>query len=383
MKLQQLITELETKEKPAFQNPQFQVKKDAFFQGRLAETPDSELTLEAGEIRLAVQQFAYTSNNITYAILGNRMNYWQFFPAAEAATDWGVIPVWGFAEIVASNVEELAVGERIFGYFPPAKQIKMRPVGIKQKRFIDGSEHRSSLPAGYNVYTRVKYETGYDATFDQARMLLFPLHITSYFIWDMLQENNWYGAEQIIILSASSKTSTGLGYALQADKNAPKTVGVTSASHLASVEQINIYDQCFTYEQIEEIDTSIPSLIVDMSGNAKVLLALHRQLADNMKFTLNVGLTHWMNASAKPLEGMITARSQFFFVPAQIQKRMKEWGIETYHHKTTTFLKATALKSKAWLNFRVLDSLEALAAVHPEVCEGKIPATEGIIVDLM
>lgn len=130
-------------------NPQLQVRRDLFFKNRLVEVPEEALALEDGAILLKIDTFAYTANNITYAVAGDRIGYWQFFPAVGTETDgWGVIPVWGFAEVVESKVAELPVGDRLFGYFPPAAFLKMKPVGITAERFIDGSEHRTALPAG-------------------------------------------------------------------------------------------------------------------------------------------------------------------------------------------------------------------------------------------
>ena len=47
--------------------------------------------LADGEVRLRIDAFALTSNNITYAAFGDAMNYWGFFPTGDAAT--GCIPV--------------------------------------------------------------------------------------------------------------------------------------------------------------------------------------------------------------------------------------------------------------------------------------------------
>ena len=126
----------------------------------------------------------------------------------------------------------------------------------------------------------------------------------------------------------------------------------------------------------------MPTLIVDMSGNTKVLLGLHKLLADNMKYTINVGLTHWSDASPKPPEGLITERSEFFFAPGHIQRRIKEWGPEGFDKKTTQFIMQTAAKTKEWLNFKKLNGLEEMAAIHNDVCAGKIPANQGLIVEL-
>jgi len=382
MNLQKLMKSIEPQQTIKLEKPQFQVRKKAFFEGRIKASPAKDLSLGEGDILVKVEKFAYTANNITYAVAGDMIGYWNFFPPAEDPTqEWGIIPVWGFAEVVESNLEEIPVGDRLYGYFPPATHLKLHPTKVSQKRFIDGSPHRLKLPIGYNIYQRVLFEPGYSPEFDQERMLLFPLHLTSFCIWDALQDKDWYGAEQVIILSASSKTSIGLGYAFQADEKAPPTVGVTSASNLETVQSLGLYDQCLTYDQVATIK-QIPTVIVDMSGNSNILLTLHQYLGNDMKFTSNVGLTHWDNASAKPKEGIITDRSEFFFAPGHIQKRMKEWGPTVFDQKTTEFLKTTAAKTKQWLKFKKIEGLAGLMEVHPAVCSGKIPANEGLIVEM-
>ena len=381
LKLQQFQKELDAIGQAPIKNPQLQVNKDVFFKNRIAETPDAELELENGDVLLKVDSFAYTANNITYAVAGDTIGYWQFFPAmGENTSRWGVIPVWGFAEVVASKAEDIPVGDRLFGYFPPAKHVKMTPVGITERRFIDGAAHRSELPKGYNMYQRVLNEQHYNPAFDWERMLLFPLLLTSFCLWDALKEANWHGAKQVVILSASSKTSIGLGYALQEDTASPTVIGITSDRNLAKVESLGLYDQCLSYDMITGIDANIPTIIVDMSGNTKVLAALHTHLGDHMKFTYKVGITHWTNA--KPQEGIIKERSSFFFAPGHIQKLLKEWGPDRFEQKTSAFLMTTAQKTRAWLKFREIDGLVELEAIHHAVCQGTIPSDEGLIVVL-
>ena len=382
MNLQKLIKDIAPQPTTKLEKPQFQVRKKTFFEGQIKSTLAADLTLGEGDILVKIEKFAYTANNITYAVAGDMIGYWKFFPPAEDSTqEWGIIPVWGFAEVIESNLEEIPVGDRLYGYFPPATHLKLHPTKVSQKRFIDGSPHRLKLPIGYNIYQRVLFEPGYSPEFDQERMLLFPLHLTSFCLWDALQDKNWHGAEQVIILSASSKTSIGLGYALQADEKAPPTIGITSSRNLEMVQNLELYDQCLTYDQATT-SKQIPTVIVDMSGNSNILLALHQHLGEHMKFTSNVGLTHWDNASAKPKEGIIADRSEFFFAPGHIQKRMKEWGPAIFDQKTTEFLKTTAAKTKQWLVFKKIAGLTGLMEVHPAVCSGKIPANEGLIVEM-
>ena len=383
MKLQQFVKEIGPNEQAVLERPQFQVKRDMFFSSRLAEMPETELTLGDGDILVKIDKFAYTANNITYAVAGDMLGYWQFFPPKGRNSEgYGVIPVWGFADVVKSNVEGIPIGERLFGYFPPASHLKMKPTRVSDGRFMDGSEHRSKLPAGYNMYRRVNNEPHYSTTMDNERMVLFPLHLTSFCIWDALQDKGFYDAKQVIILSASSKTSTGLGYALQADKSSPKVIGVTSNRNLEMVKSLNLYDQSTTYDAIGEIDSSLPTVIIDMSGNADILLDLHTRLGDNMKWCINVGITHWDKAAPKPKKGIITERSEFFFAPGHIQRRLKEWGPAGFDKKTSTFMMETAAKTKEWLTYKKVDGLAEMAKIHQAVCEGKIPANEGLIVKL-
>ena len=88
------------------------VRRDAISISEVRETPIPEIG--PGEILLAVEQFAVTANNVTYAAMGEAMKYWDFFPSsAKDSGAFGIVPVWGHAHVAASNVEGVAVGERV------------------------------------------------------------------------------------------------------------------------------------------------------------------------------------------------------------------------------------------------------------------------------
>ena len=77
----------------------FQVRQDSLPTTRLVTATDQPLA--DGQVRVVIDRFALTSNNITYAAFGAAMNYWQFFPVAgEDGAGWGCIPVWGFGRVV-------------------------------------------------------------------------------------------------------------------------------------------------------------------------------------------------------------------------------------------------------------------------------------------
>ena len=78
----------------------FLVKRDDFRQTRIAESDTPSLV--AGQALLRVDTFGLTANNVTYAVFGDGMNYWDFFPAEDG---WGRVPMWGFAEVEASEAD--------------------------------------------------------------------------------------------------------------------------------------------------------------------------------------------------------------------------------------------------------------------------------------
>ena len=215
-----------------------------------------------------------------------------------------------------------------------ASHLIMRPGKISEHRLLDGIDHRQDLPPVYNAYKRIENEADYDHTSDDARMLLHPLYATSFCLHDYFSDNNWFGADQMIITSASSKTAIGVAYALSDDPNAPATVGMTSTGNVEMVQALGLYDNVLTYDNWTKID-DLPSAIIDMSGSGPVLSRLHGHLGDNMRFCSNVGLSHW--SDNKMESGFIRERSAMFFAPGHIQKRAKQWGQENLSERHMSF----------------------------------------------
>jgi hypothetical protein len=99
----------------------FVVARDDLQQCKSIETqlPDGA-ALPSDALLIRIDRFAFTANNITYAVLGDQLKYWQLFPAPQS---FGNIPVWGFGEVIASKHPGVAEGERLFGYFPMATHL--------------------------------------------------------------------------------------------------------------------------------------------------------------------------------------------------------------------------------------------------------------------
>ena len=117
----------------------FLVKRDDLHDSRIADSEPPEL--EPGQALLRVDTFGLTANNITYAVMGDAMSYWSFFPAEEG---WGRIPMWGFAEVERSEAEGVEAGTRVYGYLPPSSHLVVTPVAVDERGF----SRRLAAPGG-------------------------------------------------------------------------------------------------------------------------------------------------------------------------------------------------------------------------------------------
>jgi hypothetical protein len=338
-------------------------------------------TPEVGEVLLSIDRFAFTANNVTYAMFGDAMHYWQFFPATDPA--WGVIPVWGFATVVASAVEGIAVGERFYGYLPTATHLIVQPDRVNAGGFVDGADHRASLPAVYNQYLRCSTDPGYHPKHEAEQMILRPLFFTSYLIDDFLADNSFFGAERIILSSASSKTAYGTAFCLSQRKDI-EVVGLTSAKNMDFVRSLDCYHQVLTYDEISALSPAVPSVYVDFSGNVDVRRALHTRIAEGLKYSASIGGTDWQHlGKVGDLPG---PRPTLFFAPSQIKKRSSEWGSAVLMGKLAAawpqFMVPVTRADQPWLQIVQVNGVEASLAAMTEVIAGKAKPEEGHVLSL-
>lgn len=352
----------------------FEVRRDALREHRLVTTALPEVG--PGEVLMAVDVFALTANNVTYAVAGDMMNYWDFFPADEG---FGRVPVWGFGNVLQSNAEGVEVGERFYGYFPMSSHLRLAPTRVAPHGFTDGAPHRQHLNRVYNNYQRVSADSGYDPERETEQMLLRPLFTTSFLIEDYLVDNDFFGARQILLTSASSKTSLGLAHLLDA-RGGVEVVGLTSASNRDFCVGLGCYHRVVTYDDVETLDADLPTAVVDMAGDAPLRARIHRHFGDALMHDCMVGVTHWEAPSEQAeLPG---PKPEMFFAPAQIQKRAAQWGPGGFEQRLgaawTTFLGS----SSEWFEVRREQGPEALAARWLEAVENRLPPSCGQLLSL-
>jgi hypothetical protein len=357
----------------------FEVKRDDLRQTRFQHgTIDAAALAREGKVVLAVDRFALTANNITYAAYGDDMAYWAFFPGSEG---YGRVPVWGYADVVASGVPELPVGERVYGYLPMASHLVVEPVKVSAKRFVDGAAHRRELPPVYNAYERVGGDATATPVREAAQMILRPLVMTSFLIADFLQDNAVFGARQVLVSSASSKTSLGLGFCLKRlALPGVATIGLTSDGNLGFVQSVAYFDRAIPYDAVGALDPAVPTVYVDMAGSAEMLSRVHNHFRDSLRHSCRVGATHWEGRAARmDLPG---ARPKFFFAPAQIQKRLADWGPGGLEQRFAGAWTDLTGSIGAWLKVDERRGPEAVEMAYRDTLEGRIAPSTGLVLSL-
>jgi hypothetical protein len=341
---------------------------------------DEAAPLAPGQIRVRIDSFALTSNNITYAAFGEAMSYWQFFPSGEEG--WGIVPAWGFGRVVQSQHPGVAVGERLYGYWPMSSHAVLQPQRLNAAGFSDAAPHRAPLHAVYNRYLRCKSDPYYTAETEDIQALLRPLFVTSWLIDDFLADNGFFGANTVLLSSASSKTAYGTAHLL-ARRPGLEVVGLTSDQHRPFCEGLGCYSRVISYEDLDKLPADTACVYVDFAGNAGLRQRIHQRFAQ-LKYSCSVGGTHVEQlGGAKDLPG---PRATLFFAPAQGSKRAADWGAEELGRKLVAswqdFVAKVSAPSGPCLVAQHHRGPEAVQAAYVQVLSGRGDPRQGQILSM-
>ncbi|MBC5763253.1 DUF2855 family protein [Ramlibacter albus] len=347
-------------------NTTLQVRKSALGETRLVQADDKPLA--QGEVRMRIDSFSLTANNITYAAFGDAMNYWQFFPTGEEG--WGIVPVWGFGTVVQSLHPGVAVGERVYGYWPMARSVVLAPAKLDAHGFLDGAEHRKELHKVYNHYQRTGADPFYTPDTEDVQALLRPLFATSWLLEDFLADNAFFEADTVLVSSASSKTAYGMANQLKKWPQV-RVVGFTSARNRAFCESLGCYDQVLAYEEIDRVPEEASCVYTDFAGNADFRRKVHTRFK-NLRYSCSIGGTHVQQlGGAKDLPG---PRATLFFAPAQRTKRVAEVGAPELLRRLAAdwhaFRNEVTNAAKPWLKVRRHEGTDAVVAAYRQVLAG-------------
>jgi hypothetical protein len=335
-------------------------------------------SLDREQVLVEVSKFAFTANNVTYARLGDQISYWRFFSAPEGC---GYIPVWGLGTVLGSRHGEVRQGERVYGYFPMATHLVMHPGALRGVRFVDGTAHRRELPQTYNEYALIDRDSHYDRAHEDEHVVLRPLFSLSFFCAEFLKQERFFGASQVVISSASSKTALGLAFLLARQPSRDvEIVGLTSAANVGFVVQRGVYDRALSYEAIPSL-TDKPAVFVDIAGDAGIRAKVHHHLGASLRHSARVGFTHWdaLGADEPSLPG---PAPRLFFTPDHILRRRKEWGAEVLGARLSEAWLGFLGFVKPWLAIAHTGGQAGVERAYREVLEGRVPPEKAHVLSI-
>lgn len=255
-------------------------------------------SLDEGQVMVHVDKVALTANSISYVIAGKSglMPFLDVFPAQEGLAN---IPCWGYGDVLFSKHPNIPEGERLYGFFPVASHIICTPGKVGNNGFTDAAPGRDAVAPFYSEYVYATREPGYAPAFEETIMLFRPLFGTSFLLQSYCEDNDFYGADRVVVSSASAKTAMGFGYLLRKLHGARvHSVGLTSQRNRAFVAGLDCFDEVLTYEEVAQLKPEGRSLFFDVAGNREVLTQVHHQLGDTIAYSGQVGQTHWDSTDA-------------------------------------------------------------------------------------
>ena len=322
-------------------------------------------------VTVEIERFALTANNLTYAKLGDALGYWRYFPAPQG---WGRTPVWGVARVAQSATPALVEGERVFGFFPISTRCALTPAPRGAFGFADAAPHRAGLPAAYNDYRLIDRDPQFDRDDEDAYLALRPLFILGFFLARWLEEKAYFGAERVIVSSASSKAAAALAHELG---GGVEKIGLTSARNLAAVANAGLFDRAVAYPAVaDDEDLAKPTgVYVDIAGDPALAGRLKQRMGERLVRTIAVGTTRVEAANVQfPTDSADEADPAFFFAPAHIPRLRALWGAEALRERLQESWARYVARVRQTMTFRALSGRAAIADAYDQVARGAAPA---------
>lgn len=354
---------------------QLQVLRSDINQAQMVQLDAADL--EDGAIRLQIESFAITSNNITYAAMGDGFGYWNFF---SGQGDWGIVPVWGHARVIASRNDDVGVGERVYGYLPMANSLDILPGHITPRGFVDTAAHRQPMSPIYNQYTRLAADPEHDPEREAERMIFGPLFKTGFLIEAFMRRKDWFGAQSVVLTSASSKTAMGLASVARQRSPGIRRIGLTSARNVPFVERTGLYDSVIAYDQVGDLPQSA-TVSVDFAGNAELLAQIHAALGSHLQYSCMVGATHHDTRGQAALPEIVGPKPELFFAPDHAVAIVKEMGMEAFGQELAESWHAFMADIGDTVDVERVTGLERARAVYVAMAGGTVDPAKGVIIE--
>ena len=343
------------------------ITKAAISNCRLAQVP-----LKKAQSVFEIKELAFTANNVTYALCGESLRYWSFYPYSE---NEGILPAWGYAECIEPGESSLQRGQLFYGYWPAAKLAGLSLSNFSNKRAVENSEGRSSLPLVYNSYELVDDES-HPVSLRPYIPTLQPLFATSFLLFHWLVDDSFFEADEIVVTSASSKTALALAWLHQQHPgHKPKLTALTSKANEEFTASTGFYERVLTYDNLSFRNKN-QVFVVDFLGSPGFLQELTSSLGSQLIKVSLVGATNWQaSGEIKDID-----KASFFFAPVQVRRRMKKWGALQTQNRLQKELIDFAGFAQGLFSLREVKGAEHLKVCYEQVVSAQQNPKEIVVI---
>lgn len=140
-------------------------------------------------VRVRTKLTTLTRNNITYAATSRTLPFIHAYPVSENfpapyndAGNWGIVPCWGYSEVLESTIDDIAPGTTLYGYWPTSSlpvDLQLESAG-PAGHYWDVSEHKKVL---WSLYKHIEVVEDLPPRDAQAITVGFmPLFGASYYL---------------------------------------------------------------------------------------------------------------------------------------------------------------------------------------------------------
>jgi len=317
-------------------------------------------------------------------------------------------PVWGIAEVTYSSLEAVPVGTQYLAQLPMGETVHFGGARIDdtddRKLVVD----RPATNPAYNVFNQ--WAKG--KPHNDLAVACFPGICTGFGLDYRLRKRDCYGADAIVITSASSKVALALALYLKHHKNddehpklTKKIIGYTSEANKEFCQKTGLYDEILGYE--EALNASGPTtkyVIVDIAGRGSVynrervhpnveivkLLTVGNSSGTSdkestfasfsitgtlkMVFTMMNWLP-WLCSMLNPVE-------ELYLIVNDMKEMTEENGIETNRALGRYYEDLFCEAASKWISVRNCDTEESIRNAFSDIVEGTVPPSETIILDV-
>lgn len=374
-------------------------------------------------------------------------SYFDFHPTPTAdgvsPMTHGLFPVWGFGDIVASNHPVAKVGERVYGYFAPARYLGKRSSrtlgdGLSEVYYSSGIFHqrpkhvlllraaasfttrcafsyraqtiRTALTRitdrrPYNQVIRCTADAQYDSDplAEDLAILYRPLFWTSFWCEDWLFTSSYRGgAKLVFISSASSKTAFCLAFCIRIRirngeiPDDTRIIGLTSKRNLGFVRRLGLYHDVTSYEDIggASFAPGVRAIYADVAGsdelNKKLLAVQGPMFVAAIKLGMSnvtptkLDVTNIWTKNTKLEEAAGGSSSEglefgTFFMVEWLAVRVKQLSVKEIVEMQIKAWKRLLVEAKGWVEITRVYGGEKVKSAYDSALKGGLRAEDGYV----